>query len=179
MFNLKLDESLFDDEIDSFFTKDQSSDFNEFDDDFAEYEEEHSVENVLPGPETGSDTGVASTIISLINDEWEAIEGYNSAIATLKQEASSNPFYLDAVKVLEEISSEENAHVGQLQEVLRRISPNAAEISNGTREAKAQLNFVGGVMPVQSWGADTRQENNENSAVVEDICTLTDVDDEL
>ena len=55
------------------------------------------------------------------------------------------------LKVLEEISAEENVHVGQLQEVLKRISPNATEIDKGTKEAKSQLGLVNGLLPVQSW----------------------------
>lgn len=175
-FNLKLDEALFDDELDSFLTKDMPTTINEFDDDFSNYEDEsHDVDNVLPGPATGMDTGVAGELISLINDEWEAIQGYNNAIATLRGISKSNPFYEKAIKVLEEISSEENTHVGQLQEVLKQISPNAQEIQNGTTEAKSQLGLLGA--PVQRW-EDSKTENvNYND--VDETCTITDVDDEM
>lgn len=178
-FNLNLDESLFDDELDSFLTKDVPISDADYDDDFSEYEDEHSVENVLPGPAEGSDTGIAQELIALINDEWEAIQGYTNAIATLRANLSANPFYESAIKVLEEISSEENAHVGQLQEVLRRISPNTAEIENGKKEAKSQLGLVGGVLPVQSW-EDVRKHDAPVASLDEDeTCTLSDVDDEM
>lgn len=178
-FNLKLDEALFDDDFDFKPTikKSQSVEFEEFDDDFVDYESEHDVDNVLPGPAQGSDTGVASELIALINDEWEAIEGYNNAIASLRAVSNMNPFYEDAVKVLEEISAEENRHVGQLQEVLRRISPNAADINKGADEAKSQLGLVGGVMPVQSWGEKNSSSSNVNT--VDETCTISDVDDEM
>lgn len=178
-FNLNLDEALFDDEVDSFITKDSSTHFDEFDDDFSDYESEHDVEKVLPGPSEGADTGAASELIALINDEWEAIEGYNNAIASLRAVVDKNPFYIDAIKVLEEISAEENVHVGQLQEVLKQISPNAAEIHKGTAEAKSQLGLVGGVLPVQAW-ADVKENNNpEKINNIDDTCDLIDVDDEM
>ena len=178
-FKLKLDESLFDDEIDSFLTKDATVLDSEYDDDFSEYEDEHSVENVLPGPAEGSDTGIAQELIALINDEWEAIQGYTNAIANLRANLSSNPFYEDAIKVLEEISAEENAHVGQIQEVLQRISPNTAEIEKGKKEAKNQLGLVGGVLPVQSWEDVKKQDVSVASVKQDQTCTLSDVDDEM
>lgn len=167
-FAFSLDETLFED-FD--YTSEETS--LEFDDDFSE----HSIEDVLPGPAEGSDTGVASELISLINDEWEAIEGYNNAIATLRATTYENPFYEDAVKILEEISAEENVHVGQLQEVLRQISPNAAEIHKGTEEAKSQLGLVDGVLPVQSWGS--AQTSSNPCCANDETCTLTDIDDEM
>lgn len=177
-FKLNLDEALFDDELDSFLTKDTSVRDLDFDDDFSEYIDEHSTEDVLPGPAAGADTGVAGELIALINDEWEAIEGYNNAIATLRATAEQNPFYLEAVKVLEEISAEENVHVGQLQEVLKHISPNAAEINKGTKEAKSQLGLVGGKLMVQSWDTSVNKQLAA-SCDDEEMCTLTDIDDEM
>ena len=178
-FNLNLDESLFDDELDSFLTKDVPALNSEYDDDFSEYEGNHSVEDVLPGPSEGSDTGVAQELIALINDEWEAIQGYTNAIASLRANSSSNVFYEDAIKVLEEISAEENAHVGQLQEVLKQISPNAAEIEKGKQEAKSQLGLVGGRLPVQSWEDIKKQDAPVASINEDETCTLSDVDDEM
>ena len=177
-FNLKLDESLFDDD---FQLEDQPVKSNSYDidDDFSEYDD-HNPETVLPGPSEGADTGIASELIALINDEWEAIQGYNNAIASLRALSDENPFYSSAIKVLEEISAEENVHVGQLQEVLKQISPNAAEIKKGTEEAKSQLGLVGGVLPVQSWEQPVQSNRSKESVnTVEDVCTLCDVDDEM
>lgn len=171
-FNLKLDESLFDDDIDSFLVD------SKLDDEPVEYHSEHSIEDVLPGPNEGSDTGIATELISLINDEWEAIQGYNNAIATLRANISSNPFYEDAIKVLEEISSEENVHVGQLEELLKQISPNAREITKGEDEAKKQLGLVGGILPVESWDAPVISKPAINNDFDEN-CTLCDVDDDM
>ena len=166
----RLDESLFED-----FGNDDEFVSLEFDDDFSD----HDIEDVLPGPAEGTDTGVSSELIALINDEWEAIEGYNNAIATLRAVSAHNPFYEDAIKVLEEISAEENVHVGQLQEVLRRISPNAAEIQKGTKEAISQLGLVNGVLPVQSWNEQPATINNSVCTTNDETCTLNDIDDEM
>lgn len=177
-FNLTLDESLFDDDFELFEPEDKSHDNFSFDldDDFSEYDE-HSLDNVPSGPSEGSDTGVAAELIALINDEWEAIQGYNNAIATLRTVINNNPFYADAIRVLEEISAEENTHVGQLQEVLKQISPNAAEIQKGTQEARTQLGFVGGVLPVQSW--DSTPDLSKPVACDDEMCTITDIDDDM
>lgn len=152
------------------------------DEPFEVVEDPHSIDNVPKGPKEGADTGVAAELISLINDEWEAVQGYNNAIATLRENSAENPFYLDAINVLEEISAEENRHVGQLQELLKQISPNAEEIEKGTQEAKDQLNFVDGKLQVQSWDALKPSSNNNNMMGNEDdnyMISLSDIDDEM
>ena len=178
-FKLNLNEALFDDELDSFLTKDTPTVIDDLDDDFSEYDSSHDVDSVLPGPSQGADTGVANELIALINDEWEAIEGYNNAIATLRANISSNSFYAKAVKVLEEISAEENTHVGQLQEILKQISPNTKEIDAGKKEAKAQLGLVRGLLPVQSWDEVKSSKQNNTQELIDETCTLSDVDDEM
>ena len=177
-FNLRLDEALFDDDFTMPEFEEDSSIMSDIDDDFSEYFDEHSLDNVPSGPAEGADTGVAAEIIALINDEWEAIQGYNNAIATLRANINENPFYEQAIGVLEEISAEENAHVGQLQELLKQISPNAKEINKGEVEAKNQIGLVGGVLPVQSWDAATPSSHTTPSCDNE-ICSITDVDDEM
>lgn len=179
-FSLKLDESLFDDDFDSLESDSVTKSAEEFDDDFSEYISDDHLDNVLPGPAEGTDTGVAGELIALINDEWEAIQGYNNAIATLRSVIAENPVYEDAIRVLEEIAAEENVHVGQLQEVLQRVSPNAAEINKGTVEAKNQMGLVGGVLPVQSWtDSDQIKNDYENVNDVNELCTIDNIDDEM
>lgn len=180
-----LDESLFDDDSSwaTSFTDTAKSGLFDMDDDLFSVvdmpEDEHSVENVPAGPAEGTDSGVASELIALINDEWEAIQGYNNAIATLRAVDAENSFYTDAVRVLEEIAAEENRHVGQLQEVLKRISPNASEIEKGTTEAKDQLRFVNGKLPVQTHTPIQTQQRTNNTPVddLSDECTLDNCDD--
>ena len=102
-------------------------------------------EEVIPAsPESGDKMGVAGSINSLIRDEWEAIDGYNSTISTLRYmrdsgDADSSIDYDGIIKILEDIANEENLHVGQLQKALETISPNAASIGEGEQEAEEQL----------------------------------------
>ena len=92
-------------------------------------------EEIPSAPETPEDTGIAGILNNLIIDEWEAIDGYNSAIVTLTDLGK-----YDEVDVLKDIVNEENIHVGQLQKVLELVSPNAASIGEGEAEAAEQLN---------------------------------------
>ena len=96
---------------------------------------EHSENegSTLPGPKEGQAFGLSSMIIEAINDEWKTIDMYNSMMITAQEEG-----YPDFVKVIEDIASEENRHVGQLQEILKTISPNAKVIADGEQEAKEQ-----------------------------------------
>lgn len=84
--------------------------------------------------ETGPAVGMATIISDLIKDEYEAIDGYNSAIATAQAEG-----FEDAVRVLTEIQAEENIHVGQLQEVMKLFDPNADKVEDGQSEGEEQL----------------------------------------
>ena len=85
-------------------------------------------------PAPGTDTGLANLIIDAINDEWEAISGYNDLIEVMSREGHE-----DMVKVINDIANEENTHVGQLQEILKTISSNVENIDNGASEAANQL----------------------------------------
>lgn len=84
--------------------------------------------------ETGAAIGMATIIGDLIKDEYEAIEGYNSAIATAEAHG-----YGVAVNVLTEIQAEENIHVGQLLEVMKIFDPNADKVEDGQAEGAEQL----------------------------------------
>ena len=86
-------------------------------------------------PKPGVNTGISNAIIALINDEWEAIEGYNSFIATLAAE-NTLP---EAIDIIKDIANEENLHIGQLQKLLQIISPNADSIATGEKEAENQI----------------------------------------
>lgn len=150
-----------------------------YDDDFTAPEYMPDMEDHLEapeGPKEGSDTGVADLIISAIHDEWAAIQRYNSIIATLRSEAINNPQYEGFITVFEEINNEENKHVGQLQEMLKQISPNANSIEDGQEEGAAQLNFVNGKLQVQTWESPS---NNTTPNSIDSTCTIGDVDDEM
>ena len=85
-------------------------------------------------PAPGKDTGVANTLSALIQDEWQAIDGYNKAI-----ENFTNLDMENIAEVLKDIVAEENIHVGQLQAALQTIATNAGEIATGEKEAAEQL----------------------------------------
>lgn len=93
------------------------------------------VEEVKPtGPSYGPDAGLSEMIINAINDEWETISVYNSLAITAREEGRE-----DIARVIDDINQEENKHVGQLQEVLKLLSPVTNEIESGEEEGKEQL----------------------------------------
>lgn len=97
-------------------------------------------EKVLAGPETPSETGISNMLISAINGEWDTINLYNSIVETLRTEAEdTNSDYSDMINVINDILSEENKHIGQLQECLKKVSPNTQEIASGETEGAQQL----------------------------------------
>lgn len=97
-------------------------------------------EKVLTGPETSSETGISNMLITAINGEWDTINLYNSIVETLRAEAEdTNNDYSDMINVINDILSEENKHIGQLQECLKKISPNTQDIEKGSEEGLMQL----------------------------------------
>lgn len=98
-------------------------------------EEDLEREDSTPNPPTLENMGAAGLINALIQDEWQAIQGYNDAIATLASEDISE----DIIAVFKDIVDEENIHVGQLQKALETVSPNAESISKGEKEGEEQL----------------------------------------
>lgn len=94
---------------------------------------ESATEDAKP-IETGAALGMATVLSDLIKDEYEAIDGYNTAIATAEAEG-----FGDMVKVLTDIQAEENIHIGQLQELMKMVDPNASKIADGTVEAEELL----------------------------------------
>jgi hypothetical protein len=100
--------------------------------------------------ETGAAVGMASVISDLIKDEYEAIDGYNSAIATAEAEG-----FGDMVNVLSEIQAEENLHIGQLQTLMTMVDPNAHLVDDGQQEGIEQLaNPLGGEVVEESLTED-------------------------
>lgn len=100
----------------------------------AEVNTDPVVETPNP-PEVGQDMGIAGVLSTLIKSEWDAIDDYNSAIATLSEMENTE----DIIDVFKDIVAEEHVHVGQLQKTLETISPNASEIKKGEKEATEQL----------------------------------------
>lgn len=113
-------------------------------------EESSEVEEAVPpAPTSPVKMSLANMFSALIRDEWEAIDGYNGTISTIKdiiKSATEDSDYADnsidydgIIKVLEDIANEENLHVGQLQKALETVSPNAESIRTGEEEASEQL----------------------------------------
>lgn len=96
-----------------------------------------SDDKVPAGPKQGPDVGIADCIMTAITEEYAAIKSYNSIVATM--EATDKTKYEAFINVLLDITAEENLHVGQLQEILKQLSPNAKGIEQGQAEAKDQL----------------------------------------
>lgn len=88
----------------------------------------------LEGPTPGLDTGLTDLILSLINDENSTIQQYNSFKASLDSREDFN-------KVIDDIIAEEMNHVGMLQSLLQKLSPNAENIEQGKEEAKDILDI--------------------------------------
>ena len=195
MSNLILDESLFDDDMTFIFNDEKFDTYtpDEFDDELFDYEPlskatalaDHNGEAVPEGPALGLDSGIADTLIRLINDEWEAIQGYNNfREMILSAQNNGDGDYTEMLRVIDEVSNEENLHVGQLQELLKKVSPNTTSIAKGEEEAKEQLeptghNWVNGKLEVMSHSVPNSMNENTTAYVEEDMCSLVDTDDEM
>ena len=97
--------------------------------------EKEELEAIPDTPTTPDEFGAASLINALIQDEWQAIQGYNDAIATL----SITDIDTDIINIFKDITNEENIHIGQLQKALEMVSPNVSSISEGEQEGAEQL----------------------------------------
>lgn len=106
-------------------------DWDDEDDDYYESLKEDLKQET---PQTANDTGLANMLIHAINGEWETISEYNDILTVIR-----NNNQVDMIPVIEDILSEENKHVGQLQKILETISGNVADISEGEQEASEQM----------------------------------------
>lgn len=97
--------------------------------------EKEELEAIPDTPTTPDEFGAAGLINALIQDEWQAIQGYNDAIATL----STTNIDTDIINIFKDITNEENIHIGQLQKALEMVSPNVSSISEGEQEGAEQL----------------------------------------
>lgn len=100
----------------------------------SEIKRKNSIKEEL-APEKELEYGLTTLINALIKDELEAIDGYNSAIVTL--EAENKGEFTDVIRSI--IDDEQN-HIGNLQEILNRISPGTEqELDKGKAEAEEML----------------------------------------
>lgn len=85
---------------------------------------------VLSAPTEGPESGLASLLNTAMQDELKTIQMYNDVSVTAKAEG-----FEEIAAQIDEINTEENKHVGQLQEMLKTIAPNAQAIDAGELEA--------------------------------------------
>ena len=111
-----------------------------------ELHEDVGAEEIPASPETGDAMAVANSLNALIQDEWQAIDGYNSTISTYRSmkddEYAPKDETIDyeaIIKILEDITQEEMNHVGMLQKAMQSVSPNVEEIKGGEEEAEEVL----------------------------------------
>ena len=97
---------------------------------------EDSEEKEIPPVPKGDNTGIANLINALIKDEWDAIDGYQTAIATLRSLDGDNE---DTVLVLQEIANDEYSHIGNLQKILDKFAPQVSTIADGAKEAEETI----------------------------------------
>lgn len=92
-----------------------------------------SKTEILSGPSIGPEAGLSALLIEAINGEWETINQYNSLAMNAREEG-----YHEIAAIIDELNTEENKHVGQLQQALKMLSPNANAIEQGEEEAVQQ-----------------------------------------
>lgn len=155
----------------------------EYDDDFGDtqeydldFEEDDTdfVASKPSAPTNDLDNGVAGTINRLIQDEWQTVDAYNSAITTIRGLGIENGEGI--IRVMEDIVNEENKHIGQLQEAMKTVSSNANLIVSGEVEGLGQLEGEKeekGVAPTAT--AVTLPADDQIS--LDDEITIVDVDD--
>ena len=116
-------------------------------------------------------TGVAQDLNYLIKDELEAVEGYNSVLATWK-DADKFP---EIIAVLKDIVDEEMLHIGQLQRALELVSPNAKNIQAGAEEAEEQI--VGEAEKQKEKEIEKAEEKFRDKIDVEVEDSIEDIED--
>lgn len=99
---------------------------------------------------------IANLINNLVKDEWEAVEGYNSAIATLSDFEGLEGILSN----LEDIRDEEYVHIGQLQSCLSVLNGDPVEqIEDGSDEGFEKLELP----------EDDALEDEEDSKIMEPV----------
>lgn len=81
-----------------------------------------------------SNHGMSGLVNSLIISEYDAIDQYNSAMATAEAEGN-----IEIIPLLKDIVAEEHMHVGQLQAAAKLFDQSANNIDKGEEEAIDQL----------------------------------------
>lgn len=97
-----------------------------------------SLKEALEG--NGVSSKAAGIVSALLEDEWEAVKGYEDAAAQLSELDVEDKEKI--LKVLGHISGEEAIHVGQLEQVLHILNPDyEAKQQEGHDEGREELNL--------------------------------------
>lgn len=115
------------------------------------------------GPVEGPEFGISSLVNEAIQDELKTVDKYNSLALNARSEGFEH-----IAQVIDEINTEENKHIGQLQEVLKTIAPNAEAIDVGEDEGKEQLESLNTDETVEISDAKLN-EDSESLNTAEDV----------
>lgn len=88
----------------------------------------------LEAPKQGPEFGLSDLLNNAIKSEFDAISIYNELSIAAESEG-----YDDIVNIIADIATEENKHVGQLQEALKLVAPQAKAIEIGYKEGQEQI----------------------------------------
>ena len=100
----------------------------------AEDLEKPSHEESDENKQSNVNQGISGLLNSLIISEYDAIDQYNSALAT-----DQSLGVTDIIPILEDIVTEEHTHVGQLQAAVKLFDSAANAVEKGAEEAEDQL----------------------------------------
>lgn len=128
--------------------------------------------------EAQENLGITNMLSNLIKDEWEAIDGYNSTIATLRDLGGNE----ELIKVLEDIAAEEMVHVGELEKAMETVSPSAKQIEDGKDEAEETMGEVEPMeesltMPVREKQTLKESKKHNHKKLTESVFDDSDYDD--
>jgi len=113
------------------------------------------VTDTLAGPTEGPESGLASLLNTAVQDEFKTIQMYNDIAVSARAEG-----FEDIATVVDEINTEENKHVGQLQELLKTVSPNAKAIDTGEIEGQQQIGGVTDIVEEDLNNSNSSPNNN-------------------
>lgn len=89
--------------------------------------------------ETSEDSGITTTILSLITEANNSVQSYISFKETLKSISHQEDKYFDYFNIIDNIIKDELNHVGMLQALLKQTSPHAQSIETGEIEANQMI----------------------------------------
>ena len=113
------------------------------------------VTDTLSGPTEGPESGLSALLNEAVQDEFKTIQMYNDIAVSARAEG-----FEDIATVVDEINTEENKHVGQLQELLKTVSPNAKAIDTGEIEGKQQVDEVTEIVEEDINNSNSSPNNN-------------------